>query len=330
MEMETIRDTLLRAQLLDRRRKLESAIAESRGIAHLVRLLQQVDSALEQMDKGSYGLCDVCREPVEEERLLVDPLIRTCLDHLTPDQRRALEQDLDLASRIQGQLLPQRNLRSVGWEVYYHYEAVGSVSGDYCDLMNPEPAGGDLFFLVGDVAGKGVAASMLMAHLHAIFRSLIPLGLPVDHLIGRANRVFCESTSSAQFATLVCGRAGKSGEVEVCNAGHCPPLLVRAGEITSLEATGVPIGIFSSADYSVKRIQLAAGDGLLLYTDGLSEARDRSHNEYGAERLARLMKDRYALAPQALVSTCLEDLKTFQSGTPRTDDLTLMAVRRVV
>ncbi|NIN68048.1 MAG: SpoIIE family protein phosphatase, partial [Anaerolineae bacterium] len=186
-----------------------------------------------------------------------------CLGCLTPDQQRALQQDLDLASRIQTQLLPSKNLSLGGWEACYHYEPAGPVSGDYCDLVSPETEGGDLFFLLGDVSGHGVAASMLMAHLHAMFHSLIAVGLSADQLVERANRIFCESTISADYATLVCGRAGKSGEVEVCNAGHCPPLLVQGGEITGMDATGLPVGIFSSAEYSVQKVQLARGDSLL-------------------------------------------------------------------
>lgn len=260
---------------------------------------------------------------------MADPLTRNCLDCLTPDQQRALEQDLDLASRIQTQLLPNKNLSFGGWEAYYHYEPAGPVSGDYCDLVNPETQRGDLFFLLGDVSGHGVAASILMAHLHAMFHSLIAGGLSADQLIERANRIFCESTISADYATLVCGRAGKSGEVEVCNAGHCPPLLVQGGEVTSLDATGLPVGIFSTGEYSAQKVQLDRGDSLLLYTDGLTEAQDKTNAEYGAQRLARLVKGRHMLPPPALVRLCLEDLNTFQSGAPKTDDLTIMAIRRV-
>jgi len=106
--------------------------------------------------------------------------------------------------------------------------------------------------------------------------------------------------------------------------------LVRKGEITSLEATGLPVGIFSSGEYSAERVQLAPGDSLLLYTDGLTEARDRADEEYGAERLARLIKGRHDLPPQALTELCLEDLRTFLSGAPKTDDLSIMVIRRVM
>lgn len=327
--MDNSQDIALRAQLVDRRQRLESAIAEFKETASVEQLLKEVDSALERMDKGTYGICEFCHDPVERERLIADPLVRYCLSHLTAEQQRALEQDLDLASQIQRQLLPEQNLSLMGWEVYYHYEAAGPVSGDYCDLVIPESDGENLFFVLGDASGKGVAASMLMTHLHAIFRSLIAAGLPVQELVERANRVFCESRMAPYFATLVCGRAGISGEIEICNAGHCPPLWVRGGEVTCVDATGLPLGIFRSAEYSVKELQLATDDGVFLYTDGLSEARDRTHAEYGEARLSKLVSDRHALPSQALVRACLEDLANFVSGAPKTDDLTLMAIRRV-
>jgi sigma-B regulation protein RsbU (phosphoserine phosphatase) len=330
IRMSTVRDRDLRSWILDRRKRLETAIGEFEETEHLISLLQEVDSALERMDKGSYGLCEVCHEPIEKERLISDPLVQTCLDHLTPNQQRALEQDLDLASRIQLQLLPKQSLSLAGWEVYYHYDAAGPVSGDYCDIVSPKPESENLFFLLGDVSGKGVAASMLMANLHAIFHSLIPGGMMLNQLVERANRIFCESTMSTAYATLVCGKTSRSGEVYICNAGHCPPILIQGDEITKLEATGLPIGIFSTERYSVKRMQLSLGDTLLLYTDGLTEAQDRGGAEYGEERLVRLIKKSRNFLPRALTEACLEDLKMFLSEALKTDDLTIMVIRRTV
>lgn len=327
--MIDIPDSFLRKQLVDRRQRLESAIAGSRETAHLIQLLNDVDSALKRMEAGTYGICESCHEPIERERLAADPLLRFCLPHLTPEQQHALEQDLDLASRMQRELLPKQNLKFGGWEVYYHYEAAGPVSGDYCDVMIQEADGAGLFFVLGDVSGKGIAASMLMAHLRAIFRMLISGGLPVHQQIEQANRIFCESTMSAHFATLVCGKAGTSGEIEICNAGHCPPLLVRGSEPTSLDATGLPLGMFCNGQYAAKKLQLTKGDTLLLYTDGLSEAANQSGAEYGAARLSKLAGGCHTLPLRVLIPACLEDLATFRSGAPLRDDLTMMAIRRV-
>jgi sigma-B regulation protein RsbU (phosphoserine phosphatase) len=107
------------------------------------------------MDMGAYGLCETCHEPVEPERLVADPLLRFCISHLSAEQQEALQQDIELAVRIQTSLLPSRHLRSGGWEACYHYEAAGPVGGDYCDLI--APASGGMLFMIGDVSGKGVA-----------------------------------------------------------------------------------------------------------------------------------------------------------------------------
>jgi sigma-B regulation protein RsbU (phosphoserine phosphatase) len=167
-----------------------------------------------------------------------------------------------------------------------------------------------------------------MSHLHAMFRSLVAVGLPVDQLVERANHVFVESTIATHFATLVCGRATAHGEVEICNAGHCPPLLVRGGAITALEPTGLPIGLFADARFSSARLKLAPGDSVVLYTDGLSEAHDPAENQYGTERLVRLLGNCHRLDPHDLIGSCLKDLTEFRVSEPLRDDLTLMVVRR--
>jgi sigma-B regulation protein RsbU (phosphoserine phosphatase) len=326
--MASSTETFASAQLQTRRGKLKAAIQEVGKTPHLTHLLQEVDAALGRIQNGSYGLCEACHESIEEDRLMADPLVCFCLDHLTADQQRALEQDLELASRIQRGLLPKRQMRLDGWEVYYHYEPFGAVSGDYCDLLDAGSDSGDLYFLLGDVAGKGVAASMLMANLHAIFRSLVAAGVPANHLAERANRVFAESTMATYFATLVCGRAGRDGRVEICNAGHCPPLWLQGGKVTSIDATGLPLGMFSNGQYSAKTVQLAKGESLFLYTDGLVEARNASDAEYGTARLAGLLAERHSLSPQELADAGRQDLKAFLSGTAKSDDLTMMVIRR--
>jgi sigma-B regulation protein RsbU (phosphoserine phosphatase) len=153
------------------------------------------------------------------------------------------------------------------------YEAANVVSGDYCDLLS---LGKDLYFVVGDVTGKGVSAAMLMAHLNAMFRAIVPLGLPLERVMEQASRMFCESTLSTHFATLVCGRAGSSGEVEVSIAGHHPVLLIHNSEVTRLEATGLPLGMFCDEQFTTDKIRCEPGDSIFLYTDGLIEAVDLS------------------------------------------------------
>jgi sigma-B regulation protein RsbU (phosphoserine phosphatase) len=277
------------------------------------------------MDNGTYGICNTCHEPIERERLLADPLVQFCLDDLTRDQRRALESDLTLAARIQQALLPSPDFSPAGWQIRYHYAPAGLVSGDYCDLFE---SNGGLLFLLGDVSGKGVAASMLMSHLHATFRSLADADLPLDRMVEAANRIFSESTLAGQYATLVVGRASRDGSVEFVSAGHLPLLHIRAGQARSEGATGVPLGMFTNVRFPVHRLSLNLGDALLIYTDGLTEARNSAGEEYGIHRVKNVAALQRTTAPDDVISECLSDLHTFAAGTKPTDDLTLLAIRR--
>jgi phosphoserine phosphatase RsbU/P len=326
--MPDVAETFIRGQLLDRRERLVSAIDRSRQHEHLTRLLGEVDSALARMDEGTYGICEVCHDTVEPARLLANPLVRYCLDHLTAAERSALERDLEMAATLQRGLLPRPETNHHGWEISYAYRPLGAVSGDYCDLIveeNPEPG---LFFFVGDVSGKGVAASMLTTQLHAIFRSLIARRLPVAQLVQQASHVFCESSLSPYFATLVGGRAGAAGQLELSNAGHCPPLIVRAKEVKRVEPSGVPLGLSANGEYCAEELQIEPGELLVIYTDGLSEARNSRDEEYGEARVIESLLTGHRNGVRSLVQGCLDGLARFLGGAPLTDDLTIMAIQR--
>jgi phosphoserine phosphatase RsbU/P len=321
--MATLEISFLQNQLEERKRRLEAAIALAPQNSGLAGLLREVDSALERMDQGSYGICEECHEAVERDRLMADPLVRYCLDHLTAAQLAALQRDLDLASAVQRNLLPKPGLRAGCWETSYHYAPYGAVSGDYCDLI---PTDGQLFFALGDVSGKGVAASMLMTQLHALFRGLAGMALPLGQIVAQANRVFCESALAGQYATLVCGQAKPNGEVEIHNAGHWPAIVAGRGGVLRVESTGLPLGMFHEGEFSATRVQLERGDMLFLYTDGLSETQN-ADGEYGADRVVALLRQQASHPPAELIAACLEDLRVFSSGAPVLDDLTLLAIR---
>jgi len=326
--MAQIADDFVRDQLVDRRRRLESAVAWSPAEPRLTRLLAEVDAALARLEQGAFGICEVCHEPVEADRVMADPLVRYCLDHLTPAERSALEFDLEMAATLQRGLLPRPDASHNGWEIAHTYRPLGAVSGDYCDLVVEDGPESGLFFFLGDVSGKGVAASMLMAQLHAIFRTLAAQHLDLARLFGRASRIFCESALSPYYATLVGGRAGAEGRLELSNAGHCPPLLVQGGKITRLEPSGTPLGMFSDGDYPVEELKLEPGDALVIYTDGLSEARNAEDQEYGEERVIDSARNQVRLGPRGIVEGCLGDLAQFMGGASLADDLTVMAIQR--
>lgn len=324
--MQTVTESYLQSQLEQRRKRLESAMASGAADGAIASLLSEVDAALERMRDGSYGICDACHDPVEQERLLADPLVRLCIDHLNKPQRRELERDLELASSVQRALLPSHDVRADGWQIHYCYEPAGVVSGDYCDVIPAGGADGGLFLALGDVSGKGVAASLMMTQLHAMFRSLASAGLPLNDLLARVNRLFCESTTAGQYATLVCAKTAADGSVELSSAGHLPVFFVRDGEVRSLGANSMPLGMFLEGDYPAEKLRLAAGESLVFYTDGFTESRDRANREYGFSRLAEFLNGRNMLAPDALTAACLNEIKKFAAV--QHDDRTMLVLRR--
>jgi sigma-B regulation protein RsbU (phosphoserine phosphatase) len=325
----TIRATTpdLRTELINWRERLESAATSSQENIELSGLLREVRSAIERLSAPeSYGVCQVCHDLIGQAAMNADPLAKVCLNCLTPEQLSELDDDLGRAWLIQGEFLPKQDFKFNGWEVSYYYEPAGRLSGDYCDLVSTDA--GDLYFLIGDVAGKGVAASLLMSRLHAIFRSLISARLPVNELVAKANYLFADTTMRPYYATLVCGRASAGGDVEICNAGHCPPLLMHGQTVTPVAATGLPVGMFCQERYETVSFKLNRTDRLLLYTDGLSEARNAATEEYGG-RLKNTLSDCSALSAAKVVSRLVDDMRAFSSGNPLNDDLTVMAIEMV-
>lgn len=329
----------LRRQLTDRQARLQLALSEGEPPeGELVHLLQRVDAALARLGTDEYARCLVCDGHVEDPDLLRNPLLEYCLCALSAGQQRALESDLGLARRIQAGLLPDPVLRAAGWEARYRYEPAGVVSGDYCDVWTADGDGGPIHFAVGDVSGKGVAASLLMAHLQAAFRSLTGAGIPLAELVGRVNRQLLAADIPTHYATLACGRLDADGSVEMVNAGHCPPVLVRKGRPETLGPTGVPVGLVSDQPFDVHRFRLEEGEGLVLYTDGLTEARRGDGEEYGPARVALAASAGGAGASPAdraaepdlrrLPDRIRDDLSRFLAGAPVRDDLTILAVER--
>ena len=181
--------------------------------------------------------------------------------------------------------------------------------------------GQSLFFAVGDVAGKGVAASLLMTHLSAIFRSLLSLNLPLNEVVSRANRLFCDGTAPAHYATLACGLA-TSDRVEICNAGHCAPLVLRRDGTERLDSTGLPLGLFCGGEYSVHECRLEPGESLVLYSDGVSEVEDPTGEDYQEMRLIHSLRDRFDHGAEAMVEGVFRDIHGFRKSSLPVDDMT--------
>jgi phosphoserine phosphatase RsbU/P len=315
-------------QLQERKEKLRDAASRLENPSELDHLLHDVDEALERISKGTYGLCESCHEPIESDRLALDPLTRYCIDHLSEPEQRALERDLELARQIQTGLLPKKGTSLPGWDTDYLYEPSGQVSGDYCDIIVPRDTRDSFYFVIGDVTGKGIAASMLMSQLHATFRTLAGAGLPLHKLMEQANRTFCEASLTTHFATLVCGMANSNGEIEISNAGHCLPLVMRSGDIERISSSGLPLGVACESKYEIERLKLAGGESLVLYTDGLTESTGKSGELYGEERVHGILSGGSGVSPTALISACVNELNAFTGNGKHGDDLTIMVIRK--
>ncbi len=314
----------VRGDLLSRRERLEN-VMEHNHSAQLSELLAQVDHALARIDDGTLGICEVCHETVEEERILRDPLTSICLGCLTPNQQRALEYDLELAARIQNGLLPAADISIPGFEIAYHYRPAGVVGGDYCDVLADDRGG--LYFIIADVAGKGVAAAMLTANLRAMMRALVPLNLPLEKMLSQANRLFCESKLPMQYATLIVGHSSAAGNLELVNAGHLPGMVIRGSQVELFESNDLPLGLFCDQQFTVTRTHLQPGQTLVVFTDGVCEAENPAGEEYGTDALRRLLQEKGVCCPERLVEACREHVELFRAGSERADDETLLAIQ---
>jgi sigma-B regulation protein RsbU (phosphoserine phosphatase) len=314
----------LRRQLRERRAEVAATLAAVGRADDLARLIVEVDAALARAARDDFGTCRYCGEPIGDEEMARHPLRDDCLCALDGDKLAALEHDLGRARRMQASFLPPERVCRAGWDVHYRYQPAGAVSGDYCDVVERE---GWLYFLIGDVLGKGVAAAYVMAHLSAFVRATLDRAVPADDLVRRVDQ-YLRGRASADFVTLVCGRADARGVVEVCNAGHCPPLVARREGVMRLDVSGFPAGVDEAATYECTSITLSAGDAILLHTDGISEARNPSGAMYGAARIECTLRARRGVGPVGLAEACLRDVSAFRAGAPAADDVAIMVVQR--
>jgi len=236
-----------------------------------------------------------------------------------------LQTQLELAQQVQMRLLPDRRCCLSDWEVAFSYESAGFVSGDYVDLI---PAGADEFyFALSDLSGKGVAASMLMSHLHATLRTLLASNRTIEDVVTIASSTFCQSALPAQFATLVLGKADRSGNVELVNAGHNPVLLVEGAEVEIIAAASLPLGMFCSTDFTSVQRSVSPESALFLYSDGITESTDEAGNEFDQNRLAETLFQSRNRLPSELVETIQRTIIGFTNGAQPSDDRTMLALR---
>ena len=243
------------------------------------------------------------------------------------DERRAA-QELEIARQVQARLFPQTvpavpNLDYAGSCVQARV-----VGGDYYDFL--ESGAGVMALIVGDIAGKGIAAALLMANLQAALRS--QFAAQAEHpecLLHSVNRLLFENTAPNAYATLFFAEFDSgSGRIVYANCGHVPGLIVRAGgEVESLDPNNTVVGLFETWPCAVSSAQLDCGDVLALCTDGVTESTNDRDEEFGQERLVASLRRHASLPAQEVVSAVIRDVLDF-SGGRQFDDLTLIVARR--
>jgi serine phosphatase RsbU (regulator of sigma subunit) len=239
-----------------------------------------------------------------------------------------LKGDLEIARQIQFGLLPFEGLDRDGWCVRASMRPANTVGGDYFDLVDLGP--GRVAVVVGDVAGKGMPAALLMALLQGSLRTLVTAGLRGAELVAKLNAHLCANIPPNRLVTLFYAELGGDGSMVFVNAGHNPPRLARAATgIETLGGGGVALGILPDATYDATETRLATGDRLVLYTDGVTEAANTNDEEFGETRLEAALASRRSDAPQTLLDGLTTEVLAFCGAARPGDDMTLVVVDRL-
>ncbi len=256
------------------------------------------------------------------------PALERILYHREAVARREIVSELEVAGRVLQDLLPHSVPRPDHMDLAAVYEPCSQVGGDYYDFI---PLGTDRYGIaIADIAGKGVPAALLVGVLRAAIYSLATSSLALRAILEKVNRLLFESVGNTHYATLFYGVLDVPlRRIVHINAGHVPPILARAGgSVEEIPASGLPIGLFPSPRYFEQGIQLETGDLLALFTDGVSESRNREGEFYGRKRLAELLRrENERGTPAAEVSDhILRDVRQFRGGAPD-DDATVVVLR---
>jgi phosphoserine phosphatase RsbU/P len=246
-------------------------------------------------------------------------------------REEVLQRELGLAHRVQKGLLPAGPPQLDGYQFFDFYNPAQQLGGDYYDYVHLP--GGRLASVLADVCGKGIAAALLVARLSAEIRyCLASLPQPVD-AVTRLNQVFCENRWEDKFVTMLLTVLDPARhEVTFANAGHMAPLMRRASGIVEEVAEaqgGLPLGIDGDSTYQQFSIQLAPGDTMIMYTDGVLDAENRHGDRYGADRLQEKVRTS-AVDAAAMGQQLITDVTQFIGDHPQADDICLTCLRRVV
>ncbi len=241
-------------------------------------------------------------------------------------QRDALERELSVAREVQRELLPREAPPVAGLELAGVCRPAIAVGGDYYDYL--QDGDGRLGVVIADVSGKGVSASLLMAHLQASMRSRFPTAGTPGLLVADLNEALCGSSSSSRYATLFLATFDReTRRLSYTNAGHLPAILVHEENTARCEEGGFPIGMFEGAAYETGARTLAPGDLLALFTDGVTEAPAPDGEEFGATRLAELLLAHRGRPLDKIIEIVLDALVQWSGPVDPHDDVTLVLAR---
>jgi hypothetical protein len=282
-----------------------------------------------------YGIAWILRGPLTlpplgawEHWLLGVALLLFFLLVLELKDKLTLKGDLEIARQIQFGLLPFEPFAKNGIAIETAMRPANTVGGDYFDVI--EIDGGRLAVEIGDVAGKGMPAALLMALLQGSLRTLLSAGLRGGELVARLNDHLCANIPPNRLITLFYAEVDSaSGQATYVNAGHNAPFVLRAtGALERLPASAVALGILPGETFEAQRLCIAENDSLLLYTDGITEAFNSKDLEYGEERLAAYLEVNRRLPLKRLVDGVIQDVLAFCGSERPRDDMTLLALGR--
>jgi serine phosphatase RsbU (regulator of sigma subunit) len=246
-------------------------------------------------------------------------------------KRQRLEQELEVGRQIQLSLLPARNPQAAGWEFAASYQAARQVGGDLYDFFELPGESPQLGMLIADVTGKGVPAALFMAFCRAIIRTEAMNSHNPATVLEQANRlIVMDNRSRMLLSAFYCILDIETGRLIYTNAGHNWPLWMRIAtdECQELRAQGFVLGFLAGITLEEHRVDVAPGDLLVFYTDGVTEARNAAGELFGEERLQAVVKANFAANAKEVCQMVLEALKIFVGDTPPSDDITLLIVKR--
>ncbi len=242
---------------------------------------------------------------------------------------RKMQEELQFASRIQMDLLPKSVPNLPGYELAGKTLPAQQVGGDYFDFIKIDDQ--RWAFCLGDVSGKGLPASLLMANLQATLRGQTLSDLSPSECIRRSNKLLYYSTSPEKFATAFYGILDiRAHTLKFSNAGHDSPYVLHLQETSSrLQTGGVPLGMLEEFPYEEEEVAMHAGDLLVVYSDGVTEAWDADEVEFGEQRLAEALQQNSHKAAAEVIDGIIAAVKNHTAGAPQADDITIVVLKRL-